>query len=361
MSALRTRWLPLIVCAIWTALLSWLWLSGTYMNYLNVKLWPLLAVGGALGLLFTLALLWPTTEAAAATRCCGPEHEHDHEHEHEPAHEHQQACEHEHGAGHDHHHHHHHEHSHGDCGGHAQPTPARCCGDEGNCGATPPRAGGSVLTRSGPWLQAALVLLPVLYLVRTPGAQLDSYAFALRQVEAPAQPEALPEEQAAPVEASASTKVTVEVEAKANVNIDAEAQALPGADAAGAEPVVEAKPALPVNLLQIGRGLAEFKGERIVTEGMYFRGERVPRLHFVLFRFSITCCAADAMPLSVLVKDAPQMPDVDVDQWVRVEGVVQSMEFEGRQTGVVVAEQVTPIETPDNPFMIDTGPNGGGW
>lgn len=67
---------------------------------------------------------------------------------------------------------------------------------------------------------------------------------------------------------------------------------------------------------------------------------------FRLTRFEAFCCAADAMPHSVVVHDddAATYPP---DSWVRVEGKL--IQAEGRW--VVAAGDVTEVEVPRNPYL----------
>lgn len=67
---------------------------------------------------------------------------------------------------------------------------------------------------------------------------------------------------------------------------------------------------------------------------------------FALTRFSIFCCAADAVPYTIVVRP-PDDERYGLDEWLRVRGV---LEQEG-DTFVVSAETVEPVERPDDPYI----------
>lgn len=67
---------------------------------------------------------------------------------------------------------------------------------------------------------------------------------------------------------------------------------------------------------------------------------------FALTRFSIFCCAADAVPYTISVRP-PDGTRYGLDEWLRVRGV---LEREG-DAFVVSAETVEPVERPDDPYI----------
>ncbi len=92
-------------------------------------------------------------------------------------------------------------------------------------------------------------------------------------------------------------------------------------------------------------------GQRVVTEGRVFRDESLPAGTVGLYRFVIVCCAADAIPVQVVLRsaDAARLPN---DGWVRVEGTVGSVDAaDGAAVAVVNADRVTTIAAPSNPYL----------
>lgn len=97
-----------------------------------------------------------------------------------------------------------------------------------------------------------------------------------------------------------------------------------------------------VTLLQVL--LAEREVGGVVLAGRSVTVEAVTSGPHQLERSVIVCCAADAESVS-LPESGPALPRTGT--WVRVTGKLQSV---GDRT-VLAADKVTPIATPDNPFL----------
>ncbi len=105
--------------------------------------------------------------------------------------------------------------------------------------------------------------------------------------------------------------------------------------------------------LEILQYFHEFKGKRITTEGIVYRDEIVPENHFLVFRFLIVCCVADALPAGALVahKEAESFKQ---DSWVRVEGILGLKIVEGLYFPLIEADNVTPIDPPGMPYLFQS-------
>jgi len=88
-----------------------------------------------------------------------------------------------------------------------------------------------------------------------------------------------------------------------------------------------------------------FNGKPVTVEGMVFRNAGVDTNSFLLFRFAVTCCAADALPFSIRVNMANEA-DLTNDTWVRVEGLFNLATMHGKQVFSIRADRVLPIPTP---------------
>jgi uncharacterized repeat protein (TIGR03943 family) len=95
----------------------------------------------------------------------------------------------------------------------------------------------------------------------------------------------------------------------------------------------------------------DFVGKRVVTEGQVYRDEIVPENSFLVFRFLILCCVADALPAGALVfhGDAESFKQ---DSWVRVEGLLGLKIIDGLYFPTIKADRVTPIDRPDTPYLF---------
>ncbi|MCF2971643.1 TIGR03943 family protein [Synechococcus sp. Nb3U1] len=71
--------------------------------------------------------------------------------------------------------------------------------------------------------------------------------------------------------------------------------------------------------------------------------------HFVLARFLVSCCAADAYPVGLPVRWA-NADELAADSWLRIEGQMAVEPINGTSQLVIVAQQVEPIPVPMNPY-----------
>lgn len=86
------------------------------------------------------------------------------------------------------------------------------------------------------------------------------------------------------------------------------------------------------------------EGLEVELTGFVTYPEGVPEGHFALTRFSIFCCAADVVPYSVVVRSDD---DFEADTWLSISGTLD-------ETGdgfVLVPDEVTEIDEPDNPYI----------
>jgi uncharacterized repeat protein (TIGR03943 family) len=94
------------------------------------------------------------------------------------------------------------------------------------------------------------------------------------------------------------------------------------------------------------RALVDRAGSRVSFEGIVDRREGQPAEEFMLTRFIVSCCVADAISVQVRVVGAPP-GRFQEDQWVRVEGTFYPVAHET----VVDASSIEPIPRPDSPYL----------
>jgi uncharacterized repeat protein (TIGR03943 family) len=92
--------------------------------------------------------------------------------------------------------------------------------------------------------------------------------------------------------------------------------------------------------------LADRAGSSVTFEGIVTHREGQPADEFVLTRFIVSCCVADALSVQVRVVGAPPGKFAE-DQWVRVVGSFYPV---GREN-VVDASSITPIPRPEEPYL----------
>lgn len=97
-------------------------------------------------------------------------------------------------------------------------------------------------------------------------------------------------------------------------------------------------------------GGAELLGQRAGDDATFVgfaeRWDSTPIDELVLTRFVVTCCVADATPISIRVVNVPP-GTVEEDSWVEVSGQV----FPVGNDVIVVADTIEPAPTPDLPYI----------
>lgn len=100
-----------------------------------------------------------------------------------------------------------------------------------------------------------------------------------------------------------------------------------------------------LNLLQINRQKETLQGKRVATEGFVYLDAKIPADHLMLFRFSIFCCAADATPIWLFVKKEG-LGTFEPESWVKVEGIFEVGNINGKTVPMILADTVTILEPP---------------
>lgn len=96
---------------------------------------------------------------------------------------------------------------------------------------------------------------------------------------------------------------------------------------------------------------AEFNGQEANVVGFVYRDGRFDDGHFMVARFTLTCCVADALAIGVVVRNPEDATSFATDSWVKIEGYFQETEFDGNLIPVLFAEKITPVEQPDQPYL----------
>lgn len=93
-----------------------------------------------------------------------------------------------------------------------------------------------------------------------------------------------------------------------------------------------------------------FVGREAVVSGFVYRGDDFEDHVFLISRFVITCCAADATPVGVPVY-WPAEETLGEDQWIEVAGHFELRRIQSKTTPVLIAESVTLIDVPAQPYL----------
>jgi uncharacterized repeat protein (TIGR03943 family) len=75
-----------------------------------------------------------------------------------------------------------------------------------------------------------------------------------------------------------------------------------------------------------------------------------PKDHFMIARFVLTCCAADAYPVGLPVALPEGDPVPAPDTWLEVSGTMQTGTLDGKRKLVIGSPTITEIPEPRNPY-----------
>lgn len=93
-----------------------------------------------------------------------------------------------------------------------------------------------------------------------------------------------------------------------------------------------------------------FKGQEAKVTGFVYRDERLTGDLFMVGRFIVSCCVADATPVGLVVR-WPQADSLENDAWVEVTGHLTPGSFAGEPVVILVADTVAPALVPDQPYL----------
>ncbi|MDX2244627.1 MAG: TIGR03943 family protein [Leptolyngbyaceae cyanobacterium bins.302] len=93
-----------------------------------------------------------------------------------------------------------------------------------------------------------------------------------------------------------------------------------------------------------------YTGQKAKVQGFVIHPNDMPSQYFLISRFILTCCAADAYPVSLAVKLPESRDKYKPDTWLEVEGKMITETLAGKRLLVIQAAAIKPIEEPKNPY-----------
>lgn len=93
-----------------------------------------------------------------------------------------------------------------------------------------------------------------------------------------------------------------------------------------------------------------YKDLKAKLSGFVLKDPTLPADYFLISRFVISCCAADARPVGIPVKYDPQKNSFKNDQWIELEGVFDIDTFNGDRQPVLMLQNAHDISIPENPY-----------
>jgi putative membrane protein len=97
--------------------------------------------------------------------------------------------------------------------------------------------------------------------------------------------------------------------------------------------------------------LDEFNGQQADLIGFVYRDIQFEgKPLFMVARFTISCCVADASAIGIVVQSA-QAAKLAQDSWVHVTGAFQVQELDGQKTPILVAKSIEQTSQPPQPYL----------
>lgn len=90
----------------------------------------------------------------------------------------------------------------------------------------------------------------------------------------------------------------------------------------------------------------QFDGKQVSIQGLFARTISGHDELSAVFRYLITCCAADAQPVGVFISSGVTQ-GLENNQWVRVKGEVELRKMDGFDVIFMDTDDVHPLEIPD--------------
>jgi uncharacterized repeat protein (TIGR03943 family) len=105
-----------------------------------------------------------------------------------------------------------------------------------------------------------------------------------------------------------------------------------------------------IKVFNYDKDFSAYLGQSANVIGFVYHDSRLKSNQFMVGRFAITCCVADAFAIGMVVdwEDSAHLKD---NSWVNVRGVVDVMTIDNQRVPVIHAKSVTPIKEPENPYL----------
>jgi uncharacterized repeat protein (TIGR03943 family) len=94
----------------------------------------------------------------------------------------------------------------------------------------------------------------------------------------------------------------------------------------------------------------EFDGQEASFIGFVYRQPNFPANTFMVARFTVSCCVADALPIGLPVT-LDNSDEMEEGGWVRVSGAFKAGTFIDQEIPILQVASIETIEQPDHPYL----------
>jgi uncharacterized repeat protein (TIGR03943 family) len=92
-------------------------------------------------------------------------------------------------------------------------------------------------------------------------------------------------------------------------------------------------------------------GKKVDVTGFVYKDPRLTGSRFLVARFAVACCVADALAIGLVVDPPANIPEPGENTWVRVTGSSDITQIEGMDFLLVHADSVENIPEPQQPYI----------
>jgi len=94
-----------------------------------------------------------------------------------------------------------------------------------------------------------------------------------------------------------------------------------------------------------------YEGEQADVIGFVYQDARLPEGQFLVGRFAVSCCVADAFAVGMIVQseDASRWA---ANQWVHVVGKIQVGSLDGVAVPLILADSIKEVSIPPQPYLF---------
>ncbi|MCK6577467.1 MAG: TIGR03943 family protein [Anaerolineae bacterium] len=96
--------------------------------------------------------------------------------------------------------------------------------------------------------------------------------------------------------------------------------------------------------------MTAFDGQPVDVIGFIYREPTFADDQFMVARFTVSCCVADASAIGLAVQST-ETAALEQGSWVRVQGTLQVDDFRGERLPVVQPSQIDMVDQPAHPYL----------
>ncbi|MFS0821709.1 TIGR03943 family putative permease subunit [Bacillus sp. 1P02SD] len=101
---------------------------------------------------------------------------------------------------------------------------------------------------------------------------------------------------------------------------------------------------------EIHKDFRKYQGRTIELKGFVYKEEGFTQEQFVISRFLITHCVADASIIGFLT-ELPESSSIDIDTWIEVKGIIDITTYNGMELPIIKITEWKKTTEPDEPYI----------